>query len=471
MNNSIGKKTFVTALIILLFMNIFSYALTQFVPMGEYQRETIEGQERIIPDSYSEIETGRLPFWRALISPITVLASSDALMIIPIIVFLMIIGGSIKILTSIGVIEGIIKSIVDRFKDQRTKLLLVLIMAFMLLGALVGIFEEVILLVPIMVILAIRLGYDTMTGLGISLVAIAFGFSAAITNPFTIGIAQNIAGLPMFSGMGYRILFFVATYSILSVFIIRYANKITLNPMLSPTYSEDQEISSKEVDDVISTRVTKKSLNFFVAVMILLLAIIVLAGFSSIVASLALPIIALLFLVAGFGSGFMSKAENNQVFKMFRNGVLSILPGAILILFASSVKHIISQGMIIDTILYNSAIVISEMSPFSALLALFALILFLNFFIGSASAKAFLVMPIIAPLAELTGISRQLSVLAFQFGDGFSNIIYPTNAVLLIALGITSMSYVKWFRWIIKLQILMLIVSIAFLAGGLIIGY
>lgn len=148
-----------------------------------------------------------------------------------------------------------------------------------------------------------------------------------------------------------------------------------------------------------------------------------------------------------------------------------MLPGAVLILLANDVKHIIVTGKIMDTILYDISEQIIHLSPFNAILMIYLVVFILNFFIGSGSAKAFLVMPLIVPIMDMMNISRQMSVLAFQFGDGFSNILYPTNVVLLIGIGLANVSYVKWFKWVLKYQIVMLIISIIFLWIGLNVGY
>jgi uncharacterized ion transporter superfamily protein YfcC len=172
---------------------------------------------------------------------------------------------------------------------------------------------------------------------------------------------------------------------------------------------------------------------------------------------------ALLFLIGGFGGGLLARVKPGSIIKTFLRGAANLSPGIVLILMAYSVKHIIISGKIVDTILYGAATLIAQAPPLSAAFLVYATTLVMNFFIGSASAKAFLMMPLLTPLADLVGITRQTAVLAFDFGDGFSNMIFPTNALLLIALSFTVVSYPRWMRWTWKLQAIILVVTSIFL--------
>jgi len=185
---------------------------------------------------------------------------------------------------------------------------------------------------------------------------------------------------------------------------------------------------------------------------------------SPALSNLAFPMMTVLFLIGGIGSGVFSGLKAAEIGKAFVSGMKNILPGILLILMAYSVKHIITSGMIMDTILYRAAELISRSTPMVAAFLIYVTTLVLEFFIGSASAKAFLMMPLLTPLADLVGITRQTAVLAFDFGDGFANMVFPTNALLLIALSFTVVSYAKWIRWTWKLQIVILIITSAFLA-------
>jgi uncharacterized ion transporter superfamily protein YfcC len=186
---------------------------------------------------------------------------------------------------------------------------------------------------------------------------------------------------------------------------------------------------------------------------------------------LAFPVMALLFLVGGMGSGLISGIGGRRVVAAFGRGAAAILPGVLLILMSLSVRYIVDLGGITDTILYRATRSIGETGPFASALLIYLVTLGMNFFVGSASAKAFLMMPILAPLADLAGVTRQTAVLAFDFGDGFSNMIYPSNALLLIGLSFTVVSYPRWIRWTIPLQVFALVLSVAFLGIAVAVGY
>jgi uncharacterized ion transporter superfamily protein YfcC len=179
----------------------------------------------------------------------------------------------------------------------------------------------------------------------------------------------------------------------------------------------------------------------------------------------------LLFLLAGFGAGFLSGAGAKTIFRAVGEGALGIAPAIPLVLMAASVKHIVASGGILDTILYNAAAVFEGASAFGASLLVYGIALVVEFFIGSGSAKAVLLMPILLPLSDLVGVTRQIAVTAYCFGDGFSNLAYPTNPVLLISLGLTVVSYSKWIKWLASLWVWMFALTVAFLAIAVAFGY
>lgn len=461
----IGKRTFFSAVIILGCLMIAAGILTHIVPAGEFQREFVDGREVVVPGTFRYVEAANYPIWRWLTAPFEVLWGPDSLMIITIIIFILIIGGSFAALDHAGVLAAAINKIVAAVGQRKYLLLCLITLFFMLFGSLLGIFEEMVPLVPLAVALALSLGWDSLTGLGMSLLATAFGFSAAIANPFTIGVAQRIAGLPAFSGTGYRTVIFVLTYGLLIGFLIFHAKRVEKNPKSSSVWLEDEgRRGSKEQGDLGLAPVKRGPLLWFLGALIGIISVIVFASLIPGLSDFTMPLVALLFLVGGLGAGLLS--GSGGVFRAFGRGVLGILPGVFLIMMAMSVKFIISQGGIMDSVLNYAANAISHTSPAGASLLTYGVVLVMNFFIGSATAKAFLLMPLLTPLADLVGITRQVAVLAFAFGDGFSNVLYPTNPVLLIALGLTVVSYPKWFRWIIGLQLVVLVLTGLLLLGG-----
>jgi uncharacterized ion transporter superfamily protein YfcC len=327
-----------------------------------------------------------------------------------------------------------------------------------------------------MIALSYSLGWDALVGLGMSILATNMGFSAAITNPFTIGVAQRLAGLPLFSGIWLRIPIFLVIYLILVLFLASYARRIDRNPEASLLYREDRleraKYAQRDVSGLTAQKgVTTQATIWFAASLSLLVLILLGSAFVPALAEYSLPLVGLVFLVCGLGTGLMNGMEVKRVFTAFIQGVAGIAPGIPLILMAASIKYIISQGGVMDTILFYASQPLSKASPFTAALIIFLLALLIEFFIASAGAKAVLMMPILLPLADLVGVTRQTAVTAYCFGDGFSNLAYPTNPVLLIVLGLGMVSYSRWLRWTYKIWIWVILASVVFLWLAVAINY
>ncbi len=471
----ISQKAFVQSLLILLALMIVAGILTLVVPAGQYQRVEVDGRETLLPDSFAFTERPDYPIWRWFTAPLEVVTGPDGLTVIVIIVFILMVGVAFAIMDKSGILKAALARIVRRFAGQKYILLLVISFFFMALGAFFGIFEEVVPLVPLMIALAYSLGWDTLTGLGMSILATNMGFSAAIINPFTIGVAQGIAELPAFSGAGYRIIIFVAMYILLALFLTRHARKVEADPKSSPVYAEEQATRAKYAHfnaDSMSheNKGTTPALIFLGVCVALIFSVLVAAPFVPAISDLALPIVGLLFLVAGVGSGLIA-GVGKDAWKAAGEGLGGIAPAIPLILMAASVKFIIASGGILDTILHSAANAFVGASPITAAILIFALTLGIEFFVSSGSAKAFLLIPILIPLADLVGITRQTAVLAYVFGDGFSNLAYPTSAVLLICLSLTAVTYPKWLRWVMGLWVWVILASLIFLGIAVMMNY
>ena len=472
----ISTKVFFQSLVILFVLMMAAGILTYVVPAGQYARVVQEGREIIDPQSYQAVARPDYPFWRWFTAPVEVLWGPDGATIIVIIVFILMVGSAFAVLDKSGILKAAIARIVQRFGGRKYLLLLVISFLFMAMGAFFGIFEEVVPLVPLMLALSYSLGWDSLVGLGMSILATNMGFSAAITNPFTIGVAQKLAGLPLFSGAWLRVFIFLALYAVLALFLVRYARRIDRHPESSLVYKEDQAVRAKyaalRVDAAaMSAARLKKALGMFLIFIVLIVLVLVAGPLVPALTQISLPIVGLLFLVGGVGAGVVAGLRGRGMWRAVGDGLTGIAPSIPLILMASSVKHIVANGGIMDTILHRASGVFSQASPFAAVLAVYALALLIEFFIASGSAKAFLVMPILLPLADLVGVTRQTTVTAYCFGDGFSNLAYPTNAVLLICLGLTVVSYGRWMRWTLPLWAMVAVVTVAFLALAVAIGF
>ncbi len=476
----ISRQAFLQSLLILLALMVAAGMVTRTVPAGTYARVEHQGRQIIDPLSFHTISRPDYPIWRWFVAPIEVLFGPDGLTVIVIIIFLLFIGVSFSVLERSGILKLAVSRIVLIFGHRKYILLAVIAFLFMLLGAFFGILEEIVPLVPMMIALAHLLGWDTKVGLGMSVLATNMGFSAAITNPFTIGVAQEIAELPLFSGFWLRIGIFAAIYLVLVRFLIRHARRIEKAAKTSTPANDGTPLSTPHTGPESVLRLSphsgttsnlRRSVIWFLATCFLILVTLIVGPFIPGLSDLALPIVGLLFLMAGLGAGLLSGQGTRQVLSSAGHGLLSIAPAIPLILMAASVKHIIVQGDVLDTILHHVAAWFPQASPLTAALLVLALSLIIEFFVSSGSAKALLIMPIIVPLADLIGITRQVAVTAYCFGDGFSNTAYPTNPVLLICLGLAAVSYGTWIRWTARLWVWVILVSVGFLALAVAIGY
>lgn len=440
---------------------IMAGVLTRVIPAGAYQYIEEDGLETIIPGTYQATDQPDYPIWRWFLAPIEVLGSSDGLNVIVIVVFILLVGGAFAILEKCGVLHVMIERIIHIFKGRKYALLLTISFFFMAMGAFFGIFEEVVPLIPLIVALSISLGWDVLVGLGMSILATNMGFSAALSNPFTIGVAQQLAGIPLFSGFWFRVPIFLVVFALLSVFLYLYAKRIEKKNLASQ--NTDQQRYLQKISAMNKPAHVKRASLVFLIFLSLIIAVLIGTQFVSILSSYSLPIVGILFFLGGLLAGLTSGAGGKAVARALREGISGILPGVPLILMAASVKFIVANGGIMDTILYQASSLFANASPFSAALAIFLIALLIEFFISSGSAKAFLLIPILVPLASILGVSRQVAVLSYCFGDGFSNMAYPTNAVLLISLGLVNIGYGTWIKWTWKIWLALIPVILFFL--------
>lgn len=461
----INKRSFITVCSILLIMMLGAYILTFFVKHGQF----IDNDA----NKYELINGQGLPFWKFILAPFLVLGSSSGLTIIVISFFLLVLGGTFNVIDKTGGLNALIGYLINKFHSKRYLLILIITLFFMLFGALFGIFEESVNLLPIIIILALGMGWDTFTGLAMCLMAAGFGFSSAITNPFSVGLASKEMGLNILDGIWFRILIFLIMYAILSLFIILHVRKIEKNPQSSPTFEADEEKRKHLNFADTFNQVDNKILKVYAFYFIFVLLVIIISSALPIVQELGLsiPIIAISFLSGIIVVTLILHHKFKDTLKLLLSGMLAIAPAIIMILLAGSIKYILDEGFIMATIIHELINMLKSSSPIVGILFIYGIILLIQFFIGSASAKVVLIIPIIALLADHIGISRNIALLAFVFGDGFTDLIYPTNPILLISLGMSSFSYVKWFKKTILLQLIVLAVTILLLILGFYIKY
>jgi len=467
--SNINARSFITVMVILLALMFFCGSLSYFIPQGFFERDAVGN---IIPDTYKQGEVDGIDLWRVITAPVRVFASEDAVTIIMISIFLLVMSGVFNLLDKTGGIKTFIVYIMQKLENHSKTVLCITVLMFMLFGSLFGMFEELVTLLPLIIVFMLSLNLDTMAGLGACLMAACFGFSAAITNPFSLGTAAQMAGIPASSGVGLRILFFIIVYLVLCAFLLRHLKKIRRDPRASLTYEDDQK---RRANLIIQTdnnpkeqkRIFRVYAVFFAIQGVLLAAIACIRAISD----FAIPLLAVSFLISGLIAGQIVCRKFRNVLSYFLQGASAMLPAVAMIALASSIKLIMVESNIIDTVMNSVLQLLFGKSKFVTILLIYGLILFLQLFIGSASAKIFLVMPIVLPITNALGLSPTLVILTYCMADGFTDVILPTNPVLLISLSMANVSYWKWLKWTWKIQLMLLVISVAVLFFGVMIGY
>jgi len=362
-----------------------------------------------------------------------------------IIIFILVVGGTFWLLNSTGAIDAGIRWLINVIGRRDKAVLVTLTVLFSLGGAIFGMSEEAIPFVGIVVPLVVSMGYDAIMGLLVVYVASNIGFSSAFLNPFTVGIAQGMAELPLFSGMGYRIFCWAFLTAILCIFVVLYARKTRKAPV--------------EVTAIEAAPLTVR--QKWVLVVLLLTVIALVLGVT--LRGWYMPEITGLFLAMGILCGMIAGFPANRIADELIAGAKDILSAALVVGFASGIVIILQDGKIVDSILHGMQESLEGTGEVSSLSAMYGIQAVINFLIPSATAKAAITIPIMAPFSDLVGVSRQAMVLAFQFGDGFTNMITPTSGVLMAALAMARVTYEKWVKWIWKGVLVLLVLGLLLL--------
>ncbi|MFC2088038.1 YfcC family protein [Calditrichota bacterium] len=430
-------------------------ALTWIIPSGEYQTFEKNGQILVMPDSYHYVESNPQGIGDLFMGPLN--GFVDAALIIG---FILVIGGVFYVFKKTEAVDSAIKSIAKAHKTSRLIQILVIpifMIIFSLAGAVFGMSEEIIPFVLLFIPLALALGYDSIIGLAIPFVGAGAGFAAAFINPFTLGVAQGIAELPPLSGFEYRVIAWFVVTGVTTTFVYLYAQKIKKNPNLSITYKTDipkkKQLNFDEIDNF------KGIDNQHKLVMFLFLLGLVVMVYGVLNFGWYILEISAVFLITGIIVGIAGKLTINEITDSFIIGVKDLASTALVVALARGILVIARDGKIIDSILYALSNAISSFHPIISAQAMFIVQTCINFFIPSGSGQAALTMPIMAPLGDLVGVSRQTAVLAFQFGDGFSNMIIPTSGVTMGVLSLAGIPWEKWARWILPLEIILILVG------------
>ena len=467
--SGISLRSFLTVVAVLSLILVFCGALSYIVPQGSFARNEAGD---IITGTYEAHGVSGIAAWRVLTAPVRVFASEDAVTIIVISVFLLVMSGVFNLLEKTGGVKTFISQIMHRLRDKGGPVVCLTALIFMLFGSLFGMFEELVALLPIVVVFMLSMNMDSMIGLGACLMASCFGFSCAITNPFSVGLASQYAGIAPSDGIWLRLVLFAIIYLSVCIFLMRHLRRISANPELSPSFDSDQskrqELACSQADTLQNSR---KLFRVFTAFFGLQAVVLVAIASVRALSSLAIPLLAVSFLLGGIVAGLFVRKRKRDVARYILQGAVAMLPAVLLIAIASSVKLVMTESHIIDTITHSVLSLLQGQSKFVAILMIYFLILFLQMFIGSASAKIVLLMPIIMPIAQALGISPSLIILTYCMADGFTDVIIPTNPVLLIGLSMANVSYWKWVKWTWKLQLIVFAQTVVILLLGVAIGY
>jgi uncharacterized ion transporter superfamily protein YfcC len=466
-----------TLLTIVVFIcSIFTYIITS----GTYEREAKQvgtlTRNVVVPGTYKELPKHISP--KGVIigeevegkaSPVSFFGFLSA---IPrgmeeaadIIFFIFIIGGVFGILQRTGTIMAFIQKLLDMFGHSANLLVIILMIAVSIGASTLGMGEEFIPLIPLFLVVSKKLGYDRVFGLGIVWLAAEAGFAAATTNPFTVNIAQGIAEIPLNSGMIFRLIFFVFALSITVIFLLRYGAKIKKDPSKSVMPDDDFSLEEHSFEKVDFKK--EHLITLIVGAVLFAFIIFAVQQFGWWINEMAGG-----FLLIGFSAIAISRMSLNNATKAFVKGMEDMVVAALVVGFARGVQVVLQDGQILDTIIYSAATQLQNFHQFIAAGGMLVFQTTLNFFIPSGSGQAAVTMPLMAPLSDLIGITRQTAVFAFTCGDGFSNMVIPTSGILMAVLAIAKVPYAKWLKFVLPLFVMLFMLSIVFLIIAVIIQY
>lgn len=443
---------------VILFLLMTAAAVaTYFVPAGTYDRVPgPEGRETVDPTSYQAVEqnpTGIEDFILAI--PNGLIDAAE------VVFFTFIIGGMFMVLRRTGIIELGVDKLTRVFANTSIVLIPVLVTVFAVIATLIGTPELSLVYIPVLLPLLIALGYDSVTAAAIALIGTATGFTAGVLNPINTGLSQQISDVPLWSGLGFRAIVFVIIVSVGFLYIMRYARKIQADPSTSLVYEEDREKRElyQGLDQTEQRQATTRQKVAAVATLaffgVLVYGVLGLGWFFLEMSGL--------FIIMGAVVGLIAGLTLTQICEGFNQGFRDVLMGAIIVGVARSVAVVMEEGQILDTIVNGLGVVVGTLPGVLGVVGMYVAQLSFNLIVPSGSGQAVVTMPIMAPLSDLIGVTRQTAILAYQLGDGLANIIYPTSGYFMAALVIAGVSWEKWVRFFWPLMLIWIGISVVLL--------
>ncbi len=456
-----GKLKVPHTLVLLYGMILLAYALTMLLPAGQFDTEINDhGHEVVVPGTYAVIaDTEPLPLWSLFTVIPRGLESAQG-----IIFFVFIIGGALAVIRSTGTLDAALSRVLNRFGGQPALLILMGMLAFAVGSSTIGMAEEYIPLVAILITLCVGMRMDTVAAVGIMVVGYGIGYGTAVMNPFTVLVAQEVAGLSPVSGMAYRLALFLPFFALGYLHVVRYSKKIRNDPAASlvADIAEAQPPPSPETGPI-----TMRQRLVLLATLVTLAVVV----WGIKVHQWYFVELGGAFFALALVCGLISRMPLDDMARNFIGGAGELIGTGLLIGFARAIEIMLSDGQVLHTIVNGLSQPLVAMGPELSAMGMLFIQSILNFFIPSGSGQAYVTMPIMAPISDIVGVSRQVAVLAYQMGDGFMNMIVPTNAVLMGILGICGIPYGRWFRFIWPLMLQLFALGCIAMAVAVMIGY
>lgn len=447
---------------LLVILILLAAVASWFVPAGEFDRvENEDGRMVVVPGSYHHVEENPVNLFEA------VMAIPKGLVDSALIVFaVFIIGGAFGIIEETRIISVLVDKAAKRLSGKETLMIVLIMVGFSVICAFIGLLELSMFYIPILIPICLALRLDSVTAVAIALISTAAGFAAALTNPFTIAIAQDIGGLELYSGMGYRSIVLATITTIGILYVLNYVRKIKKNPEISITYERDK-IKREELRQMELPEFNGR---------LKLVAAIVILGFVTLIYGIVqykwyLLEISTVFIITGVLAGLAAGLNINTICEKFVTGLKSFVIAAFAVGIARAITVVLEDARILDTVVYGLSNLVETLPSSVSAVGMLITQMLLNFLIPSGSGQTVASMPIMFPLADLTGVSRQTAILALQFGDGFSNIFYPTLGFLWACIGMAGIKYEQWFRFILPLMVIWYATGAVFLVIAQAIGW
>lgn len=441
--------------IILFSVIVICAIFTHIVTPGVFERQIVDGKTVIDPTSFHTVDRTPVGIFKMFLAIPNGFVGASAVMFL-----VMLVGGSLEVYSKTGALDkGISRILTLSTKVGSSVILLSIMIMFALIGGFLGWCEQIIPFVPLIVSICIALGYDSLVGVASSALVCLISFSISPTNMFTIGIAHQIAELPLFSGMWLRLIILLIFNILLMGYILIYANRIKKDP--SKSLMKDIDTSSLQ-KDYSSVANEKMSTSQTLAIIIFILTFVI-SIFCVLRRGWGLNELSAAFTLSAVLSGIICRIEPGEIVTGIIEGSKKSFNGALIIGLARGIQWTMEQGNLVDTLIHTISQPLNHLPTWATALGVFLVITIVNALIPSGSGKAMAFMPILIPLADMVGITRQTMVLAFQFGDGISNTFWFTFGTLLIFLSLGKIPLKQWYKFVIPIEIVISIVACIFL--------